>query len=106
LEPKIATCIISAGSRYFATRLNFLQGQNAEKKYDWIVILGGTNDLGHGLKPEQIFTGLEKIYKVALEHGARILALTVPECGVINKSLDERRGRLNALIKERKGNHL
>jgi hypothetical protein len=98
------------GVAYESTLLNiYIQGHNAEKaekKYDWIIILGGTNDLGHGLKPDDIFAGLEKIYKVALDHGASVLALTVPECAVIDTSLDGRRNKLNTLIKERKGDHL
>lgn len=89
-----------------ASNSKYLQGRKAKIKYDWIIILGGTNDLGHGLKPDDIFAGLEKTYKVALDHGASILAMTVPECAAVSKSLDERRERLNTLIKERKGDRL
>lgn len=91
------------------TKSKYLQGlkaEMAEKKYDWIIILGGTNDLGWGRKPGDIFAGLEEIYKVALDHGASILALTVPECAAKSRSLDERRNELNTLIKERKGDRL
>ena len=30
--------------------------------YDWIVIMGGTNDLGWGHRPEEIFEGLSKSF--------------------------------------------
>ena len=31
---------------------------NACNSYDWIIIMGGTNDLGWGQKPEAIYAGL------------------------------------------------
>lgn len=84
-----------------------LKGNPAVKdKYDWIVILGGTNDLGFGLKPDVIFAGLKKIYEIARDHGANVLAITIPECAVINKSLDGRRDELNTLIKDYNGGQL
>ena len=34
---------------------------NTEKPYDWIIIMGGTNDLGWGQSPEAIYEGLRKL---------------------------------------------
>lgn len=31
-----------------------------ERSYDWIIIMGGTNDLGWGLGPELIYEGLSR----------------------------------------------
>ena len=33
---------------------------DAKKPYDWIIIMGGTNDLGWGQKPDRIYEGLSK----------------------------------------------
>lgn len=87
-------------------KLTAKQGNKAKAPYDWIIILGGTNDLGYGFEAEPVFAGLEKIYQVALEHGANILALTVPECYAVSPKLDARRDKLNTLIKEYKAERL
>lgn len=34
-----------------------------EPKYDWIIIMGGTNDLGWGQQPETIYEGLSKFQR-------------------------------------------
>lgn len=31
-----------------------------KQQYDWIIIMGGTNDIGWGKKPEVIYEGLSK----------------------------------------------
>ena len=37
------------------------QCENAtDKPYDWIIVLGGTNDLGWGEKPESVYEGLSR----------------------------------------------
>ena len=41
----------------------------AKQPYDWIVIMGGTNDLGWGQPPEVIFENLSKCF--GLYHRAR-----------------------------------
>lgn len=33
-----------------------------ERRYDWIIIMGGTNDLAWGQQPEQIYEGLSKFH--------------------------------------------
>ena len=46
--------------------------------YDWILILGGTNDLNYGSSAEKIFKeGLEPMYKMCLNHSPRKLKLIV-----------------------------
>jgi hypothetical protein len=55
---------------------------------------------------KKIFSGLEKVYAVAHNHGASILALTVPECSAKIEWLDENRNELNELIKGRSGERL
>lgn len=45
---------------------------------DYVVILGGTNDLGCHLAPPDIFNNLLHMYEQALAAGIRPVALTVP----------------------------
>lgn len=68
--------------------------------YDWVVLLGGTNDLGWGGEPDKIFTCLQNVERVPLLSGANILVLTVPEVSLVQKNLDDRRDALNANIKD------
>ncbi|CAG8568282.1 8650_t:CDS:2 [Funneliformis caledonium] len=49
------------------------------KWYDWVVILGGTNDVINGYSAWDIFDGLKKLYTLCSKHGARILGVTIPE---------------------------
>jgi lysophospholipase L1-like esterase len=72
-----------------------------DNKYDWIVILGGTNDLGWGRPNDgaSIFKGLQAIQKECLDHGAKVLNMTVPETESLNSSLISRRNELNSLIR-------
>lgn len=56
------------------------------------------SDLGHGYPCDRIFPALEDAWNVALNSGANLLALTVPECAAVNKRLDEKRAELNSKI--------
>lgn len=47
--------------------------------YDWVIVQGGGNDLGFGHPPEQIYEELRKVWKMALDSGARVMALTITE---------------------------
>ncbi len=35
-----------------------------ERQYDWIIIMGGTNDLGWGNQPDEIYEGLSKSFRM------------------------------------------
>ncbi|KAH8820419.1 SGNH hydrolase-type esterase domain-containing protein [Xylogone sp. PMI_703] len=72
--------------------------ENTEVPYNWTVVLGGTNDLNNGFDADEIYSALQIVWKVALDHGSNVLALTVPECGTCPPALDERRDKLNELI--------
>jgi hypothetical protein len=98
--------------------LSRIQGECAEKQYDWVIFLGGTkyarrsyrtstvlilfslSDLGYGNRADMIYYALKDCWDVALANGANVLALTVPECGVKSKPLDIRRDTLNSHILE------
>ncbi|ORX39418.1 SGNH hydrolase-type esterase domain-containing protein [Kockovaella imperatae] len=73
--------------------------------FDWIVILGGTNDLAFASREgvRGIYQSLERLYALALRGGCRVLALTVPETCWGHPSLPkdefyEKRDQLNNLI--------
>ncbi|PMD13280.1 SGNH hydrolase [Hyaloscypha hepaticicola] len=68
--------------------------------YNWVIFLGGTNDIGWGKPTEQIHSTIKEVTDIPLENGARVLMLTVPECAVKSASLDERREELNQALWE------
>ncbi|CAF9940171.1 hypothetical protein IMSHALPRED_001775 [Imshaugia aleurites] len=68
---------------------------NTETPYDWIIIMGGTNDLGWGQQPDTIYEGLKKVWKVALDTGANVLALNVLEAAA------DREGSRRKLLNEK-----
>jgi len=69
------------------------------KQYDWVIVLGATNDLGYGVFPiPQIFEALKAAWAIPLSHGAKVLAMTIPECAAVSERLDKKRDELNALI--------
>ncbi|CRK17698.1 hypothetical protein BN1708_002981 [Verticillium longisporum] len=51
----------------------------AKTPYDWVLILGGTNDIAYKIAPETIVDNLKESYRIALDKGSKVLALTVPE---------------------------
>lgn len=80
------------------TFLNRLEHQLAEvkqRRYDWIIVLGGTNDIGWGLKPAEIVHSLEEIWNKELESGATVLALNVAASRVCDSA--QGRARLEEL---------
>ena len=48
----------------------------------WVVILGGTNDLGWNAAPSEIMANLVQIYDQALNRGIQPVAITVPSIRV------------------------
>jgi acyl-CoA thioesterase I len=48
---------------------------------DYVVILGGTNDLGWGLSPSVIVEHLVGMYAEAVSHGIQPVGITVPSLG-------------------------
>jgi lysophospholipase L1-like esterase len=96
-----------SGERVLPSMVNRLR--NLLKKdilYDWIIILGGTNDLWDGPSAENIFKeGLEPMYQMCLNHPhgkINLAAMTVIENGynVLNDDDDKRRQTLNTMIRD------
>ncbi|PYH85715.1 SGNH hydrolase [Aspergillus uvarum CBS 121591] len=75
-----------------------LEQKCAAASYDWVIMLGGTNDLGYMYPAEKIFPGLIQAWTTAIKSGANVLALTVPECGAVHQRLNNARAELNSQI--------
>ena len=65
-----------------------------------------TSDLGYGNEASRIYSALQDSWKVALDSGAKVLALTIPECAVNSPTLNARRAELNSLIKAHQSERL
>ncbi|RIA84871.1 SGNH hydrolase-type esterase domain-containing protein [Glomus cerebriforme] len=70
------------------------------KKFDYVVILGGTNDIFNKIDPHQIFDGLKKLYDICENHGAIVLALTIMEFFYEEylRPVEQRRNKVNELM--------
>jgi hypothetical protein len=74
----------------------FLLNKNPPKKP---IIINIYSDLGYGVFPiPQIFEALKAAWAIPLSHGAKVLAMTIPECAAVSERLDKKRDELNALI--------
>lgn len=54
----------------------------SDRKPDYVPILGGTNDLGCGLSPDEIMANLTTLYELALNAGGVPIPVTVPSIRV------------------------
>jgi lysophospholipase L1-like esterase len=85
-------------------RLRSLLNKNVS--YDWIIILGGTNDLGSGRSPEKIFKeGLQPMYEMCLNHTqakTKLAVMTVIENtnNSPTNNGDKNRQALNTMIRD------
>ncbi|RDA83033.1 hypothetical protein CP532_6886 [Ophiocordyceps camponoti-leonardi (nom. inval.)] len=70
----------------------------AANPYNWVIILGGTNDLAYANEAADIFDALEACYNLVIARGGSVLALTVPECATKSSWVDETRRSLNDKI--------
>lgn len=65
-------------------------------KFDWLVFLGGTNDLGWGINVDEIWSAILEVTDIPrVMDNAKLLLCTIPECGVVKASLDAKRDDLN-----------
>ncbi|KAH6980681.1 SGNH hydrolase-type esterase domain-containing protein [Ilyonectria sp. MPI-CAGE-AT-0026] len=84
-----------ASSSSFQRR--FIQEASSDS-YEWVIILGGTNDLGRLLSVDKVFHALESHWNTAIGNGSKVLALTVPECKAKPEWLVVNRNELNQQI--------
>ncbi|ERS96156.1 GDSL-like lipase/acylhydrolase [Sporothrix schenckii 1099-18] len=94
-------------TQHFSSRLRTVyreRGTPQDSIFDWVIVLGGTNDLAINSRPETIFEHLERTWSFAKLRKTKVLALTVPEVaiqrrpgGPVNR-INKRRDELNSLI--------
>ncbi|KAL9019786.1 MAG: hypothetical protein Q9185_002930 [Variospora sp. 1 TL-2023] len=82
----------------FLGRMKAMCEKAKNAPYDWIIVLGGTNDLGWDESPDDIYESLKEVWTVALETGANVLALSVLEGEYTSGDIVQRRKELNGLI--------
>ncbi|BEI86572.1 hypothetical protein CcaverHIS002_0608590 [Cutaneotrichosporon cavernicola] len=70
----------------------------ATQPWDWILVLGGTNDLAYDASPEKVLAGLNETWSLAQSASptTQVLALTIPEVGEVWDDTD--RKAVNAAI--------
>ncbi|KAI4253367.1 MAG: hypothetical protein LQ352_003723 [Teloschistes flavicans] len=86
------------GGEYLSRLESHLTG-NESPKYSWIIFQGGGNDLGCGSKPGPIYDELKKLWKMAIDGGANVLALTVTETSNESTQMKKRYDHLNQMIR-------
>ncbi|OAA81785.1 Esterase, SGNH hydrolase-type [Akanthomyces lecanii RCEF 1005] len=72
--------------------------QITSRPFDWVITLGGTNDIAMGCRVDDTFKSLQSIWQLALSRRCRVLALTVPETHGNFPHADAKRKDLNARI--------
>lgn len=71
---------------------------------DFVIILGGSNDLGLGVEPQHVAGNLMQMYREAVRHGIRPIACTVPSIRGFDEGIPPRLV-LNRLIKKYSAEH-
>jgi lysophospholipase L1-like esterase len=64
-----------------------------------VIILGGSNDLGWGLAPKEVFLNLSRMYELSLENDIAPVACTVPSILGCDEGIPSR-VELNNLLQE------
>ena len=73
------------------------EGDVLSRRPAWVVILGGTNDLGWERQPSEVMRHLAAMYEQAAAASVRPVAVTVPSIRGFDDHIARRR-ELNALI--------
>ncbi|CAF0954648.1 unnamed protein product [Adineta steineri] len=96
-----------SGERVVSTMVNRLHSfLEKGTSYDWIIILGGTNDLADSVSPENIFeSGLKPMYEMCLNQSqtkTKLAVMTVIENAYDSPSHndDKERQELNQMIRD------
>ena len=56
--------LVQGRTAQFLRRIKAKCPVDEPRQYDWIIIMGGTNDLGWGHEPYQIYHGLSKSFRI------------------------------------------
>lgn len=90
-------------TQHFSWRLRTIyreHGPPQEVPFDWIIVLGGTNDLSLHVPPGTIFEHLERTWSFAKLRKCKVLALTVPALALTRDTglMDDRDRQLTKLL--------
>ena len=68
---------------------------------DWAVILGGTNDLAHGVSTGTVVENLEDMYSWAASKGMKVCTVTIPPLApdIVVADINKKRDDVNDAIK-------
>ncbi|KAI0007039.1 SGNH hydrolase-type esterase domain-containing protein [Xylariaceae sp. FL0662B] len=72
----------------------------ADRRFDWTIVLGGSNDLTRNKRAGDIIEALQGIWDIPLSEGGKVLAMTIPECRANTKKTNDQRNEVNTAIKE------
>ncbi|CAG8511764.1 10160_t:CDS:2 [Paraglomus occultum] len=91
---------VCAGTMQQRLRESLTARRETGNKFDWVVIMAGTNDLASP-SANKIFESLKEMYDICEEYNAKVLALSILENGWVNSSERNNRSRSqsNAMIK-------
>ena len=84
------------------TMVERLRSELAARKYDAVVILGGTNDIGTRESAADVVDRLKQMFAQVREHGATVVAVTVPQNGFEGENyewLEEARTAVNDALR-------
>ncbi|XWW99795.1 hypothetical protein V2A60_007807 [Cordyceps javanica] len=85
---------VAAFSRF---RQRFEQ-QITARPFDWVITLGGTNDIALGCRVDDTFKSLQSVWRLALARRCNVLALTVPDAKGNFPEINAKREDLNTRI--------
>jgi len=73
--------------------------------YDAVIILAGTNDIGWGIAPQEVFVIVSRLWSVSVDRGLETIACTVPPVGTLYPPLQDAQRELNNTIMRAVGSH-
>jgi lysophospholipase L1-like esterase len=110
IEAQAGECVsLGCISRSLIDRMNTLSisvKSAPQNGFDFVIVLGGTNDLGRRINPQIIGSGLINVGLTALQqgqpaHSPRLIMLTVPEVGgFFGSPRDNNRLEVNRIISD------
>ncbi|KAI8815999.1 SGNH hydrolase-type esterase domain-containing protein [Fimicolochytrium jonesii] len=90
--------VLSPGTFVSRLEMRLREAEQEGFTYDWVVILGGINDIGYRIDAVAIFSGLKELWSMALRHGSKVIALSCLEWDV-----EQRDGWIAAQVKRLNG---
>jgi len=83
----------------FHPRMDIIYDElSSSTPYDFAIILGGTNDLAHNRLARDIFSALQKVWAIPVQHDTKVLSLTIPDCAGCGSNAPGQLKKLNPMI--------